>query len=96
MPPSGNVYASIQSGHGSQRDLNLDSKLGFTIIPASDILKNSGVWGILKQIRGNLPQNSKQPVYVSLDVNVLDPAFALGTAGPSNGGWTPENHSDYY
>jgi len=37
-------------------------------------------------IRAVVPRDG--PVYVSLDIDSLDPAFAPGTAGPAAGGWT--------
>ncbi|KAF2496094.1 arginase family protein [Lophium mytilinum] len=53
----------------------------------SDMLKRDGVWAITDKIRAVVPHD--EPVYVSLDVDSLDPAFAPGTAGPASGGWTP-------
>lgn len=80
------VHAGIRSSLDSELDLELDSEIGFSIIPASDILTKDGIWGIIKQIRSVVPKDG--PVYVSLDVDCLDPAFAPGTAGPAAGGWT--------
>jgi len=37
-------------------------------------------------IRAVVPRDG--PVYMSLDIDSLDPAFAPGTAGPAAGGWT--------
>ncbi|KAK6381508.1 hypothetical protein LTS17_004566 [Exophiala oligosperma] len=82
-----NVHAGIRSSLDSERDMELDESLGFTTIPASDILKRDGVWGVIDKIRAAVPHD--EPVYVSLDVDSLDPAFVPGTAGPASGGWTP-------
>ncbi|KAF2804800.1 Arginase/deacetylase [Mytilinidion resinicola] len=82
-----NVHAGIRSSLDSEKDLELDAEMGFTIIPASDMLKRDGVWGVIDKIRAVVPHD--EPVYVSLDVDSLDPAFAPGTAGPASGGWTP-------
>ncbi|KAF8856225.1 Arginase/deacetylase [Acephala macrosclerotiorum] len=81
------VHAGIRSSLDSADDLVTDAKSGFTIIPAWEILKRDGVQRIIDKIR--MVVDFDKPVYVSLDVDSLDPAFAPGTAGPSLGGWTP-------
>lgn len=79
------VHAGIRSTLNSGEDMVTDAKSGFTTIPASEILKRDGVYGVIEQIRKIVPRG--KPVYVSLDVDCLDPAFAPGTAGPASGGW---------
>jgi len=80
------VHAGIRSSLDSANDLVIDAESGFTIIPASDMLKRAGVQGVIDNIRKILPH--EEPVYVSLDIDSLDPAYAPGTAGPAAGGWT--------
>ena len=80
------VHAGIRNSLDSAQDLVLDAQTGFTIIPASDILKSSDVHGLIEHIREIVPHD--KPVYVSLDIDSLDPAYAPGTAGPAAGGWT--------
>ena len=80
------VHAGIRSSLDSEKDLETDADSGFTIIPAADMLKKEGVQGVIESIRRIVPHN--KPVYVSLDIDSLDPAFAPGTAGPAAGGWT--------
>ncbi len=80
------VHAGIRSSLDSSEDLIIDTKTGFQIIPASDILNREGIYGIIDKIRRIVPHD--KPVYVSLDIDSLDPAFAPGTAGPAAGGWT--------
>lgn len=82
-----NVHAGIRSALDSEKDMELDEKVGFTTIPASDILKREGVWGVIDKIRSVIPHD--EPVYFSLDVDSLDAAFVPGTAGPASGGYTP-------
>ncbi|CAH0055909.1 unnamed protein product [Clonostachys solani] len=81
------IHAGIRSTLDSAADLDLDADMGFKIIPAGAILQQAGLQGVIKTIRDTVPHD--EPVYVSLDVDVLDPAFAPGTAGPASGGWTP-------
>lgn len=82
-----NVHAGIRSSLDSEKDMELDSEVGFTTIPASDILKRDGVWGVIDKIRSVVPHD--KPVYFSLDVDSLDAAFVPGTAGPASGGYSP-------
>lgn len=80
------IHAGIRSTLDSAADIDTDRDSGFTIIPASDML-TIGVEGVIHRIWETVPRSD--PVYVSLDVDSLDPAFAPGTAGPASGGWTP-------
>ncbi|KIX92189.1 uncharacterized protein Z520_12070 [Fonsecaea multimorphosa CBS 102226] len=82
-----NVHAGIRSSLDSEKDMELDEEVGFVTIPAVDMLKRDGVWGVIDKIRSVVSHD--EPVYVSLDVDCLDPAFVPGTAGPASGGWTP-------
>ena len=60
----------------------MDGDLGFEIIPATDF-ELLGVTGVVQQIAA---RTVGRPVYVSIDVDVLDPAFAPGTGTPEAGG----------
>ena len=44
--------------------------------------------GVLGAIRGRLAEHGNPPVYLSLDIDCLDPAFAPGTGTPEPGGLT--------
>jgi agmatinase len=92
LAKTGNVHAGIRSSLDSERDLEVDREVGgfTTVIPAADILRKDGVWGVIERIRAGVAADSLhgKPIYVSLDVDVLDAAFAPGTAGPAAGGWT--------
>jgi agmatinase len=41
--------------------------------------------GIIKKIHETV---SKRPVYLSIDIDSIDPAFAPATGTPETGGWT--------
>jgi len=51
------------------------------------MVEEGGLQKVIKAIRARVPRDGS-PVYVSLDIDVLDPAFVPGTAGPAAGGWT--------
>lgn len=65
-----------------ERDLPEDAKLGFHVISANDVAAR-GVADVAAAIRGEV---GDAPVYVSIDIDVLDPAHAPGTGTPEPGG----------
>ena len=77
--------ASIQIGlRGSlydASDLDENRSLGFATVLAREF-DDVGVGGALELVAGRL----RSPVYVTVDVDVLDPAFAPGTGTPEAGG----------
>jgi agmatinase len=65
-------------------DLSDDARLGFSIVRADDY-QTDGVPGAVERMRRRLGDG---PVYVSIDIDVLDPAHAPGTGTPEAGGLT--------
>ena len=65
-------------------DLEDDRTLGFQIVRADDY-EVDGVRGAVDRMRARLGDG---PVYVSIDIDVLDPAHAPGTGTPEAGGLT--------
>lgn len=53
---------------------------------SADDIDEVGTKGIVDGIMTHL--GTEDPVYLSLDIDVLDPAFAPGTGTPEPGGWT--------
>ncbi|WP_038170455.1 agmatinase [Tomitella biformata] len=68
--------------YGAQ-DLEDDAALGFQVIRAD--VYNDGIAGVVAAMRRRLGDG---PVYVSVDIDVLDPAHAPGTGTPEAGGLT--------
>ena len=66
------------------RDLVDDRDLGFAMVPATEI-DALGAGGVVERIRARV---GERPVYISIDIDVLDPAFAPGTGTPEAGGMT--------
>jgi agmatinase len=65
-------------------DLSDDSALGFQTVHCRDI-DDLGWRGVLDKVKARV---GTRPVYLSLDIDVLDPAFAPGTGTPEAGGMT--------
>jgi agmatinase len=68
----------------SPLDLEDDSRLGFAIISSTDIEDH----GLPRAIERMLARLGERPVYLSIDIDVLDPSHAPGTGTPEAGGLT--------
>jgi agmatinase len=78
------MHVGIRGPLYSGRDLEDDAVLGFQLV-RSDDFEVDGVSGVVERMRGRLAEG---PVYVSVDIDVLDPAHAPGTGTPEAGGLT--------
>lgn len=65
-------------------DLDEDKRLGFGIVTSGDVLRR-GVQETIDSLRDRI---GDRPLYVSVDIDVLDPAHAPGTGTPEAGGMT--------
>ncbi len=80
----GCLHIGIRGPLYASSDLSDDADLGFKIIHTTQI-DEIGIAGIIEQM---LARVGDRPVYVSIDIDVLDPAFAPGTGTPEAGGFT--------
>lgn len=78
------MHVGIRGPLYSRQDLTDDQVLGFQVIGAHD-MDDLGWRGAVEQIRKRV---GDRPTYVSLDIDVLDPAYAPGTGTPEAGGLT--------
>jgi agmatinase len=76
------AHVGIRGPLYSQRDLDSDRELGFAAVSTEEIARR-GVDTALDRIRSRV---GDRPVYVSIDIDVLDPAHAPGTGTPEPGG----------
>lgn len=60
---------------------------GFIRIHADDI-DDLGPQGIVDVLLNRIGLDPEQPVYLSVDIDVIDPGLAPGTGTPEPGGWT--------
>ncbi|KAL8371556.1 hypothetical protein RB595_001375 [Gaeumannomyces hyphopodioides] len=67
-------------------DYDDDTAQNWVRISADDIDDVGGAPGVAREIVRRL--GTEDPVYLSVDIDVLDPAFAPGTGTPEPGGWT--------
>lgn len=66
------------------KDLEDDRRFGFGIVTSSDIFR-LGVDEVVDKLRERI---GDRPLYISVDIDVLDPAHAPGTGTPEAGGMT--------
>jgi agmatinase len=81
---TGSMHVGIRGPLYSREDLTDDQVLGFQVVGAHD-MDDLGWRGVVERIRTRV---GDRPTYVSLDIDVLDPAFAPGTGTPEAGGLT--------
>ena len=78
------MHVGIRGPLYSRDDLKEDEELGFKIIHCDDFQTQS-IDQIVKRIRDRVGDN---PLYLSIDIDVLDPAHAPGTGTPEIAGMT--------
>jgi agmatinase len=81
---SGCLHVGTRGPLYTAGDLDDDAELGFQVVPCTD-LDSLGSGGVVERIRARA---GRRPVYVSIDIDVLDPAFAPATGTPEAGGLT--------
>lgn len=82
LDPRRCLHVGVRGPLYSSDDLRSDECLGFQVVHADDY-QYEGVVQVVERMRRRLGTG---PVYVSVDIDVLDPAFAPGTGTPESGG----------
>jgi agmatinase len=78
------THVGIRGPLYAREDLRDDTRLGFAVISGVEI----ELEGLAKAIERMLARLGDHPVYLSVDVDVLDPAHSPGTGTPEAGGMT--------
>ncbi|KAF8528090.1 arginase family-domain-containing protein [Hysterangium stoloniferum] len=78
------IHAGIRCKLMGIEDIEHDTSVGFELITTDDI-DDYGVAEIIRRIRARVGDS---PVYLSLDIDVVDPGLAPATGTPEAGGWT--------
>jgi agmatinase len=85
LDPEACMHVGIRGPLYDAADLTGDAAVGFQILPATEA-EHLGTRGMIEAIATRVGPD--RPVYVSVDIDVLDPAFAPGTGTPEAGGLT--------
>jgi agmatinase len=78
------MHVGIRGSLYSEKDLTDDAAMGFSIVHARD-MDRLGAERVVEMVRERVGDT---PVYISVDIDVLDPGFAPGTGTPEAGGLT--------
>ena len=78
------LHVGIRGPLYSRNDLHEDEALGFKVIHC-EAFQTHGVENVVQRIRERV---GPHPLYLSIDVDVMDPAYAPGTGTPEIGGMT--------
>jgi agmatinase len=84
LDQSGCLHVGIRGPLYSASDLVQDAELGFQVVHSREV-DDLGIRGVIERLTARVEE---RPVYVSVDIDVLDPAFAPGTGTPEAGGLT--------
>lgn len=84
LAPDHCIHVGIRGPIYERQDLVDDARFGFEVVSADD-LDRDGVAGVVERIHRRV---GDLPLYVSVDVDVMDPAHAPGTGTPEAGGIT--------
>jgi agmatinase len=82
IEPAASVQAGLRGSLYGADDLDSARELGFAVL-SCDQLRALGPGGYASLVRERV---GRRPVFVSFDIDVLDPAFAPGTGTPEVGG----------
>lgn len=76
------LHIGVHGSTNSEEDFIKDKNMGFTVISGKEIYKN-GMDSCIDKIKNIVGES---PCYISVDIDVVDPAFAPGTGTPEVGG----------
>jgi agmatinase len=82
--PGHSAHVGIRGQLYTSNDLISDAGLGFTVVHSA-AFEHRSITEVSEQLRTTIADN---PLYVSIDIDVLDPAHAPGTGTPEVGGMT--------
>ncbi|MGY4650043.1 agmatinase [Mycobacterium sp. URHB0021] len=82
--PGHSAHVGIRGSLYAAKDLDDDAELGFTIVHCR-AFQHRSVSDVVEQLRNAI---GDRPLYVSIDVDVMDPAHAPATGTPEAGGMT--------
>ena len=84
LDPEGCMHIGIRGPLYAAKDLTDDKALGFQIFSSVEF-QDLGVAAAIEKMKARV---GKRPMYISIDIDVLDPAHAPGTGTPEAGGLT--------
>lgn len=84
LDPTACMHVGIRGPLYERADLERDEQCGFSLLTSRQFARDS-LDGLIERV---LDRVRDRPIYVSVDIDVLDPAHAPGTGTPEAGGLT--------
>lgn len=84
LEPGALTHVGTRGPLYGRSDLDDDARLGFGLVSSADVMRR-GVDEVVDGLRSRI---GDRPLYLSIDIDVLDPAHAPGTGTPEAGGMT--------
>jgi agmatinase len=84
IEPRASVQAGMRGSLYGAEDIDVARDMGFTVL-TTDELRDLGANAYGELVRSTV---GERPVFVSFDIDFLDPAFAPGTGTPEAGGFS--------
>ncbi|KAI0028128.1 hypothetical protein K488DRAFT_80833 [Vararia minispora EC-137] len=78
------IHGGIRCKMSGEADITNDEDVGFKVVSTDDI-DDIGIQEVIRRMRAHIGDN---PVYLSLDIDTIDPGMAPATGTPEAGGWT--------
>jgi len=89
--PENSIQVGMRGSLYDQGDLEASRELGFDLL-TTDAVRKLGIEETIDRIRGRV---GEAKVYVSFDVDFVDPAFAPGTGTPEVGGFSSREAQEF-
>jgi agmatinase len=91
LDPSRSIQVGMRGSLYEEGDLEVSRELGFDLVPTDEV-RELGIPAVVERVRERL---GDAKVYVSFDVDFVDPAFAPGTGTPEIGGFTGREAQEF-
>jgi agmatinase len=91
LDPSRSIQVGMRGSIYDEGDWNDAREMGFDLVPTDEV-RQLGIPAVIERIRERV---GDAKIYISFDVDFVDPAFAPGTGTPEIGGFTSREAQEF-
>jgi agmatinase len=91
LDPSCSIQVGMRGSIYDEGDWNDAREMGFDLVPTDEV-RELGIVAVIERVRERVGDTR---IYVSFDVDFVDPAFAPGTGTPEIGGFTSHEAQEF-
>jgi agmatinase len=91
LDPSRSIQVGMRGSIYDEGDWNDAREMGFDLVPTDEV-RELGIPAVIERVRERV---GDARIYVSFDVDFVDPAFAPGTGTPEIGGFTSREAQEF-